>query len=64
MKKIMISLLVVLAAGILFGCQKGESAKLKVYFVEDEANFYYSYIAKYTAEHSDVEIDIDRKSVV
>lgn len=62
MKKIMISLLVVLAAGILFGCQKGESAKLKVYFVEDEANFYYSYIAKYTAEHSDVEIDMKKYS--
>lgn len=62
MKKIMISLLAILVTGIMSGCQKGESAKLTVYFVEDEANFYYSYIAKYTAEHSDVEIDMKKYS--
>lgn len=62
MKKVMISLMVLLGISILSGCQGQESAKLTVYFVEDEANFYYSYIAKYVAEHSDVEIDMKKYS--
>lgn len=62
MKKIIISLMVILATGILSGCQGRASARLTVYFVEDEANFYYSYMAKYMAEHSDVEIDMKKYS--
>lgn len=62
MKKILIGLMVILAAGILSGCQGREPDRLTVYFVEDEANFYYSYIAKYVAEHSDVEIDVKKYS--